>query len=178
MTQVRSSNCTLDVDVDFYWHVTASSAEVDQIEQAVDALWDAIRRPGQRRWSPYASAHVRSEFRDRLVVAASGGLRPHDEVKPVGNEQAALFEIRWVDIDVIDLDERMEPVEYRTVGARLYHSEPLVLSVAAVGLHAHEKVIVDGDDRETHRLQDLEIAVAEVLYFQGIGSRWGIPRRG
>jgi hypothetical protein len=113
-----------------------------------------------------------------LRVAASGGLTPTEEVKPVGNDKASLFEIRWVDIDVIDLNERMEVAAHRKVGARLYHTEPLTLSVAAVGLHAHEKAIVDGDKRETHRLQDLEIAEAEGRYFQGVGTLWGIPQRG
>lgn len=180
MPPERPSNCSAGVPVDFYWCECFGPDEDEHIEAAVNALWQAIRRRGERGWDPRAAALVRSEFRDRLREAARGELKPVDHVKEVGPGHPVLFEIRWQDIPVMELGT---PRRFHDIQVRLIHAEPEVLGLAFVGLHAHEKIIIkDRGDREanekaTHRAQDAEIAKAAAIHGSGVGSLWGQVRR-
>lgn len=156
--------------MDFYWHDCPDPQR--HIEAAVDALWAAMQGPA-RRWNPWTERMVKAEFRDRLNVAAAGCLKPVDEVREIG-EGRVLFEIRWLEIPVTDVDEG-GTVRHSTTQARLLHAEPVELSVCAVGLHAHEKTVFP-DAGLTRAAQEAEIAVALTRYHQGIGHLWGITR--
>ncbi|MDR1188373.1 MAG: hypothetical protein LBK95_13115 [Bifidobacteriaceae bacterium] len=62
MPQSRpNSYCTSGLPVDFYWYGCATSSLADNVQAAVDALVEAISRPG-REWSRYNTAMVRAEF--------------------------------------------------------------------------------------------------------------------
>jgi len=164
----RTSNCSLGVLVDFYWHACPRTA--DHMEAALSALWAALQRP-ERRWNPWTSSMIKAELRDRLRVAAQGGLKPVDEVKRIG-EGDVLFEIRWLDLAVTDVDGKGDLLHHAT-GLRLLHAEPLALSVCAVGLHAHEKPHSQ-DASVVREAQDREIDVALDRYHAGVGSLWNL----
>jgi hypothetical protein len=89
---------------------------------------------------------------------------PVDHVKHIETPLVAdMFEIRWSKVNIAELDaegrERGQSVE-----VRLLHAEPDALGVCAIGLHAHEKVIVPDDARATRAAQDAEIATAVGVY--------------
>jgi len=169
MPGTHTSNCSLGVAVDFYWH-TCTDPD-GHIDAAVEALVAAVSGP-TRRWNPWTMGTIRSEFRGVLLRAAAGDLRPVDEVKEVGDGRVRLFEIRWLEIGVTDEVER-GVMRHSNVGVRLIHAEPIELSVCAVALHAHEKLVYPGDDRRTHAAQDEEIDIALNLYREGEGNLWG-----
>lgn len=180
MPPQHPSNCSTGSSVDFYWHASSSPDQDDHIEAAVEALWQAIQRPGKRGWRPQTIAMARAEFRDRLRAAAEGKLKPVDEVKEVGDEHPVLFEIRWQTIEVVELGP---PRTFRPILVRLIHVEPIELGLAFVGLHAHEKLVITdrGDDEANRRAtkdeQDAEIDAALVVYGNGFSSMWGQVRR-
>jgi len=130
----------------------------------VDALMDAVGQAPNRQWNPYTETYARRDFRHRLMSASRGELTPVDHVKHMETPLVAdLFEIRWSKVNVAELDakgrERGRPVE-----ARLLHAEPDAMGGCAIGLHAHEKVIVRNDARATRAAQDAEIATAVSVY--------------
>lgn len=149
----------------------------------MDALFDAVGGP-DRRWSPYNSETTRSEFRGRLREAARGRLRPVDHVKCLDRGEAqCLFEVRWSGVTVQEVDRRPEAgknpdgslkVIHVDVEARLIHAEPTSLSLAALGLHAHEKVVFPRDRARTRAAQNAEIDIAIGLYRAGLPTRWGV----
>jgi len=57
---------------------------------------------------------------------------------------------------------------------RMIFAEPPELGDAALGLHAHEKIVVDGDEQDTKHLQDMEIDHAARLYEEGEERYWGV----
>ncbi|MFD6163693.1 hypothetical protein ACFWFR_00775 [Oerskovia sp. NPDC060287] len=157
--------------MDYYWH-DCSDPEL-HLDRATDAVFASLERPS-RRWSPHNKVYVRRSIRRRLELAAAGGLKPLAHVKPVGDGQADLFEIRWTDINVVEAGEDGE-LRFKVVGVRLYHAEPLAISVAAVALHAHEKDYYPDDPKRTHDAQDEQIAIAEGIFRDGWATRWGLP---
>lgn len=161
----RSSNCSSGLPVDLFWHGCPEECEQERhIDAMVDALIDAIGRAPNRQWNSYTETYARREFWHCLVSASRGDLKPLDHVKHIETPMVAdLFEIRWTKVNVAELDakgrERGRPVE-----ARLLHAEPDAMGVCAIGLHAHEKVIVRNDARVTRAAQDAEIATAVSVY--------------
>ena len=133
----------LDLPADFYWYGGGNGTAQEHISLAVKALMAAIKKPRNRRWNPYQEAMIRASFRKRLEKAAQGKLRPPEELKSLRGG-VALFEIRWRDIDVREVNSSGID-SYAQVEVRLIHAQPFdQLGLCILGLHAHEKVIVEG----------------------------------
>lgn len=168
----RESNCSKGLPVDFYWY--GCDDPDGHLAAANAALMVAIDGP-TRRWNPYNSAMVRAEFRGRLRLAAEGRLVPVEQVKPIdqiaGAQAADLYEIRWRDLAITEQEGGV--VRYLNIEVRLLHAEPVRLGVAAVGLHAHEKLVFPGDAARTKMAQDDEIREALRRYNEGFASAWG-----
>ena len=171
-----SSNACLDLPVDFYWYGGGNGTAQEHISLAVKALMAAIKKPRNRRWNPYQEAMIRASFRKRLEKAAQGKLRPPEELKSLRGG-VALFEIRWRDIDVREVNSSGID-SYAQVEVRLIHAQPFdQLGLCILGLHAHEKVIVNGDPVATKAAQDAEIDKAEHFLTSGYPTHWGVERR-
>ena len=134
----------------------------------------AIKAPASRRWNLYLEKMNRACFKKRLEKAAQGKLYPPEELKSLrGND--VLFEIRWSqgEISVNEVNRVGIPVE-----VRLIHAQPFdQLGLCILGLHAHEKVIIEGDSVATKAAQDAEIDTAEHLLIAGYPTHWGVERR-
>lgn len=127
----------------------------------------------ERRWNPYAWAMANSEFKKRLELACQGILIPVEEVKPIERGRAErLFEIKWT----VPVQDELKDGGYRfhDVQVRASHSEPVELPFGFVGLHVHEKFVVDGDDTATNELQNSAIDVAIARFIDGVPTRWGV----
>ena len=120
----------------------------------------AIKAPANRRWNLYLEKMNRACFKKRLEKAAQGELYPPEELKSLrGND--VLFEIRWSqgEISVNEVNRVGIPVE-----VRLIHAQPSdQLGRCILGLHAHEKVIVNGDPVATKTLRLTKLSVASPL---------------
>ena len=130
------SNACLDLPADFYWYGGGNGTAQEHISLAVEALMGAISAPANRRLHPYQEKLNRALFRKRLEKAAQGKLRPPRELKSLRGG-ATLFEIRWRDIRVHEVNRLGIGVE-----VRLIHAQPEQLDRCILGLHAHEKVII------------------------------------
>lgn len=171
----RSYAC-LDLPADFYWHDGGNGTAQEHISLAVNALMAAIKEPRNRRWNPYQEAMIRASFRKRLENAAEGKLRPPGELKSLRGG-ATLFEIRWRDINVREVNP-LGHESYAQVEVRLIHAQPFEkLGRCILGLHAHEKVIIEGDPLATKAAQDAEINIAEHLLISGYRTCWGVEPR-
>ena len=168
------SNACLDLPADFYWYGGGNGTAQEHISLAVNALMAAIKEPTNRRWNPYQEAMIRASFRKRLEKAAQGELYPPEELKSLrGND--VLFEIRWSqgEISVNEVNRVGIPVE-----VRLIHAQPSdQLGRCILGLHAHEKVIIEGNPTATKAAQDAEIDKAECRLTSGYSTNWGVERR-
>ena len=167
------SNACLGLPTDFYWYGGGNGTAQQHISLAVNALMAAIKKPANRRWNPYLDQINRAHFKKRLERAAKGKLYPPEELKSLrGND--VLFEIRWSqgEISVNEVNRVGIPVE-----VRLIHAQPEKLGLCILGLHAHEKVIVEGDPAATKAAQDAEIGIAESLLNSGYSTCWGVERR-
>nr|WP_296534085.1 hypothetical protein [uncultured Actinomyces sp.] len=170
------SNACLDLPVDFYWYGGGNGTTQEHISLAVNALMAAIKAPMNRRWNPYQETMIRVTFRKRLEKAAQGKLRPPGELKSLRGG-ATLFEIRWRDINVREVNP-LGNDSYAQVDVRLIHAQPYdQLGLCILGLHAHEKVIIEGDRVATNARQDAEIAIAESLLNSGYSTCWGVEQR-
>jgi hypothetical protein len=170
------SNACLDLPVDFYWYGGGNGTGQAHITLAVEALMGAIKAPANRRWNPYLDQINRAHFKKRLQRAAKGKLYPPEELKSLRGG-VALFEIRWRDIDVREVNSSGID-SYAQVEVRLIHAQPFdQLGLCILGLHAHEKVIVEGDPAATKAAQDAEIGIAESLLNSGYSTCWGVERR-
>ena len=168
------SICSSGTPVTFFWRNGVQHLHLDC---ALEALVTAIQKVN-RVPNPSLDALNRAAFRRRLKDATRGRLRIDDEVRSIDRPRARIFEIRWQSIAV---DER-DPVSWMITPrgnalVRLYYVEP-VKAAWVVGLHAHEKVLVEGDEQETRRLQDLEIDVAAELAAAERDTTWGVPEIG
>ena len=170
------SNACLDLPVDFYWYGGGNGTAQEHISLAVNALMAAIKVPTNRRWNPYQETMIRATFRKRLEKAAQGKLRPPGELKSLRGG-ATLFEIRWRDINVREVDP-LGNESYAQVEIRLIHAQPYdQLGLCILGLHAHEKTIIKGDRVATKARQDAEIDFAESRLISGYSTCWGVERR-
>ena len=170
------SNACLDLPADFYWYGGGSGTAQEHINLAVAALMAALKEPMNRRWNPYQETMIRANFRKRLEKAAQGKLRPPGELKSLRGD-VILFEIRWRDIDVREVNPSGID-SYAQVEVRLIHAQPYdQLGLCILGLHAHEKVIIEGDPAATKAAQDAEIDIAEHLLISGYPTHWGVERR-
>ena len=170
------SNACLGLPADFYWYGGGIGTAQEHISLAVNALMAAIKKPANRRWNPYQETMIRANFRKRLENAAEGKLRPPGELKSLRGG-ATLFEIRWRDINVREVNP-LGNESYVQVEIRLIHAQPYdQLGLCILGLHAHEKVIVEGDPAATKAAQDAEIGIAESLLNSGYSTHWGVERR-
>ena len=170
------SNACLDLPADFYWYGGGNGTAQEHISLAVNALMAAIKEPRNRRWNPYQEAMIRASFKKRLEKAAQGKLRPPEELKSLRGG-AALFEIRWRDIDVHEVNSSGID-SFAQAEVRLIHAQPFdQLGLCILGLHAHEKVIVNGDPVATKAAQDAEIDIAECRLTSGYSTHWGVERR-
>lgn len=170
------SNACLRLSVDFYWHGGGDGTQEQHIALAVEALMAALKKRPHRLWSPLNERYTRTEFRKRLEKAARGDLQPPGEIKSL-RAGDILFEIRWTGINV---HERQPTGSERhtTAEVRLIHAQPYdELGLCVLGLHAHEKEIIDGDAQATKRLQDDQIDLAEQLFSSGRSTCWGVQRR-
>lgn len=170
------SNACLDLPVDFYWYGGGNGTAQEHISLAVNALMAAIKAPMNRRWNPYQETMIRATFRKRLEKAAQGKLRPPGELKSLRGG-ATLFEIRWRDINVREVNP-LGNESYAQVEIRLIHAQPYdQLGLCILGLHAHEKVVIEGNPAATKARQDAEIDTAEQLLISGYRTCWGVERR-
>lgn len=158
---VRHSTCSGGLPVDVYWHGCIAEPELERhVDAIVEQLMDVIKADPRRRWNPYNEVITRREFRARILAAARGELKPLDHVKSIEHPLASeLFEIRWSDLRVTE-EIAAGKVQFRSIEVRLLHAEPATCAAAAIGLHAHEKVVIAGDRRATRRAQDDEIVRA------------------
>ncbi|RFA15335.1 hypothetical protein B7R21_04790 [Subtercola boreus] len=164
------SRCSLGQHVRFRWYGYPPAEVGDDIETAVDVLFESIDG-GSRVWNLYNERMVRSEFRARILSAQRGELSPIDEIKSVDvRNPPPLYEIRWQGITVTSLLEAGKK-RFDQVLVRQYHSEPVAAPGYFIGHHAHEKVVSGGTVSER---QDAEIAVAKRFYDAGSASGWGI----
>lgn len=164
-SQVRLSNCSSQLPVDLYWHARPDEGSLSRhVDLVTDELMDVVKAPAERRWNPYTETMVRREFRHRLMAATRGELVPVDHVKTIEHPLAAeMFEIRWQHVQITE-QEADGRVRHRAAKVRLLHAEPDALGVVAIGLHAHEKLVVPDDARATRRAQDAEIEIAIGTY--------------
>mgnify|MGYP001691220251 FL=1 len=170
------SNACLDLPADFYWYGGGNGTAQQHISLAVNALMAAIKAPMNRRWNPYQETMIRATFRKRLEKAAQGKLRPPGELKSLRGD-VVLFEIRWRDIDVREVNPSGID-SYAQVEVRLIHAQPSdQLGRCILGLHAHEKVIIEGNPTATKAAQDAEIDIAECRLTSGYSTNWGVERR-
>lgn len=170
------SNACRGLEVDFYWYHGGGGTAADHIALAVDALMAAIKAPSCRLWNPYNERLTRAMFRKRLEKAAQGRLRPPYELKSLRGGDT-LFEIRWNDVNI---HERPTggPERHTSVEVRLIHAQPYDdLGLCILGLHAHEKVIVEDDEEATKALQDDQIDIAAQRFLSGRNDCWGVTRR-
>jgi len=167
------SNACRGRRVDFYWYGGGNGTAQEHITLAVEALMGAIKAPENRRWNPYQEALIRAKFKKRLEKAAEGKLYPPEELKSLRGEDV-LFEIRWSqgEISVNEVNRVGIPVE-----VRLIHAQPERLNRCILGLHAHEKVIIEGDPAATKAAQDAEIDIAERRFISGYRTHWGVEQR-
>jgi hypothetical protein len=170
MTVVPVSRCSQHSPLRYVWAARAPGQT--DIAAAVEALMSAIRG-NNRRWNMYTEAAARSEFRKRLERAERGDLKPVDHVKKLGRgSRADLFEIRWQDITVHEVATDGK-VSYPKIKARLQHAEPAGEPTLLIGVHAHEKVVVKGDNAMTKSLQNQEIATGVKAFFEQDPADWG-----
>lgn len=166
------SNACLDLPADFYWYGGGNGTAQEHISLAVNALMAAIKEPANRRWNPYLETFNRALFRKRLEKAARGKLYPPEELKSLRGDDV-LFEIRWRDIQVNEANRLGIHVEVRLIHAQPYDQ----LGRCILGLHAHEKVIIEGDPAATKAAQDAEIDIAERRFISGYRTCWGVEQR-
>ena len=168
------SNACRGRRVDFYWYGGGNGTAQEHITLAVEALMGAIKAPENRRWNLYLEKMNRACFKKRLENAAQGKLYPPEELKSLrGND--VIFEIRWSqgEISVNEVNRVGIPVE-----VRLIHAQPSdQLGLCILGLHAHEKVIIEGNPAATKAAQDAEIDIAECRLTSGYSTNWGVERR-
>lgn len=164
----------MELPADIYWYACDAATEEEHIDAIVDALFEAVRKPDVRLWSPFNVPLIKATFRKRLEQAAQGALRPPGELKPLGDGRPALYEIRWSNIAV-----RERPAEdpvHREIEVRLIHGEPDTLGVCIYGLHVHEKWL-GGSETEKKAAQDEEIDIARARYLDLEARAWPITRR-
>lgn len=163
--------------VDFYWRYEPSQDEEDHINAAVEALVKAADGDDRRVSSnPFLLADAKGAFRSRLKDLTRGGLEPIEEVRALRRPRRALFEVRWQNVHCRTKTDG-GTYTHADILLRMIFAEPPELGDAALGLRAHEKIVIEGDKQETKRLQDVEIDRAARLYEEGEERYWGVRLR-
>lgn len=145
----HGSNCSKGLKVDVYWRECAAVTEAEHVEEMTQELMRILKRPAQRRWSPFTEPLVRAKIRERRDAASNGILVPTDEVKvlrggrEVPGTEERIYEIRWTDLMVAEDRSDTGVVTSHTTGLRLFYSEPSALGYCMLGLVGHEKVAGD-----------------------------------
>jgi hypothetical protein len=156
-----------------YMYVRAAGPGASShIEATVDALMKTLKGDG-RQWNQWNEPMVRAEFRDYLERAEHGKLKPVVEVDAlVSGEEAWLYEIRWIDIDVRRV--KAGQTEYYGAEVRALHSEPPKQPGHLIGVHVHEKLWWDDDDQRTRDVQNAEIETAVKALKAFAPDNWGL----
>ena len=163
--------------VDFYWRYEPSQDEEDHIKAAVEALVKAADGDDRRISSnPFLLANAKGAFISRLKDLTRGWLEPIEEVRALKRPRRSLFEVRWQNVHCRTKTDD-GTYTHTDILLRMIFAEPPELGDAALGLHAHEKIVVEWDEQETRRLQDMEIDRAERLYEEGDECHWGVGLR-
>lgn len=161
--------CSQGGPVSYYWRFCVDGRH---IEQTASHVVEILRKAGYVL-KGYAAEMCEAEIEDRLELAECGGLKPVEHVKRIQRSpEVDMFEIRWNHIMVMEQD--LVSGGYRDAEAliRLYYfeqGEPWV-----VGLHLHEKMIIDGDEAETARLQNIQIDQARKCFEECQDTGWGV----
>ena len=160
--------------VAFYWRNEPSLDKDTHINAAVEALVKAADGDDRRVSSnPYLLADAKGAFTSRLKRLTRGGLKPIEEVRALRRPRSPLFEVRWQNVrGRTKTDDGT--YAHADILLRMIFAEPPELGDAALGLHAHEKIVVEGDEQDTRHLQDMEIDHAERLYEEGEERYWGV----
>lgn len=168
----RPSRCSAGKTLDFAFYPDAPAPTTAAIQAATEAFTRVMQRPGLL-WSPYSWPLERRRFTRLLEQACIGALVPVDHVKDIDRgAHEYLFEIRWT-IGVLEQGEDGSRRQ-SSVQVRLYHAEPANAIDIFVGLHLHEKRIVEGDPDATTTLQNHHIDIAIAKFHRGRSTRWGI----
>lgn len=134
---------------------------------------EELGRPPRREWTTiYLKADAKAGFKARLKAAEAGTLTFPGMWKPITTDPE-LYEIRWSDVAVQERDPVTGILTLENVEVRLYYSEHHFDSWF-LGLHGHEKVIVEGNHDETTRLQNAEIEKASSFYDENVTDSWGV----
>lgn len=140
------------IGADFRWQMCVSGHDIDE---AVDALFNAIEGDGARIWNRYNTIQTRTTFRKMLLRAERGELKPPGQIKDIPRAaQVGLCEIRWVGLSVLEL--RGDAKRGAQIEVRLYWAVPPGGDRIILGLHCHEKRTY-GSKREVRQWQDAEI---------------------
>lgn len=168
----RRSDCSSGLPVNFYWHTCRR--DDGHIAAAVEELMAAVLRRAGRVRNRYWESDARAGFRRKLEKARRGELDPIDEVDNIDlSPDGTMFEIRWTGFKVVETNGRGRERQVEAE-VRLLHVEPHDIPFAAIGLHAHEKIIDPRGKRWTRLGQDAEIRTALAVYRDGFASRWGL----
>ena len=163
--------------VAFYWRYEPSQDEEDHIKAAVEALIKAADGDDRRVSSnPFLLADAKGAFISRLKRLTRGGLEPIEEVRALRRPRSPLFEVRWQNVRGRTKTDG-GTYTHTDILLRMIFAEPPELGDAALGLHAHEKIVVEGDEQETRCLQDVEIDHAACLYEEGDECHWDVGLR-
>lgn len=167
----KVSVCSRGSRVQYYWRDCTG----DHVGETVDKLMSIINE--NYALNDYQRANCQVAFEDRLNVARRGRLTPGDHVKTIQQDPTIdMFEIRWADLAVTPQD----PVtglygKEVTLQMRLYYVE--VGEPWVVGLHCHEKKILESDEA-TRSEQDDHIRKA-ASYHEACADRfWGVADLG
>ena len=165
MTKIDSVCCSGD-SVSYYWR---NGAPGRHVEQTVLDSKQALTCSGVEL-NPIQEADFEAQIEDRLTLAQDGSLIPVDHVKTIQrNPSIEMFEIRWTDISVNRRDRVSGLISQGIAHVRLYYIEEGFAWI--VGVHVHEKVIIEGDEEATIELQNVEIDEA-IHFVQDHRSEW------
>lgn len=163
------SVCCSGASVSYFWR---GSARGRHVEQTVFSAKQALKDSGAEL-NPIQEADFEAQIEDRLSLAQDGELIPVDHVKTIRRKPAIeMFEIRWTDVSVNRRDRVSGLVAQEIAHVRLYYIEEGFNWV--VGVHIHEKVIIEEDEQATLDLQDVEIDEAIHFVEDHRDGWWGV----
>ncbi|MCD4549704.1 hypothetical protein [Schaalia sp. lx-260] len=161
------------MSVAFYWVNEPSAYCEDHRNAALKALLQAADGEDNRLANPYQRAFARAAFMARLEELSHGLLKPYEEVKALSRPTCPLFEVRWQHIRV-RVRKDSGQFTHAEIPIRMIFAEPVELSNAALGLHAHEKLVFENDEAQTRSRQNAEIDHAAAIYEGGKTNWWGL----
>jgi hypothetical protein len=166
----RASRCSGGSPVEFIW-AGPGAAPSDPIEKVL-AHFESLMKRDDLYWEPRHWAITKSELKNLLKRASQGRLKPVVHIKDIDRGAGEfVFEIIY-DFNIVRVSADGTRA-HKKARVRLYISEPPNYPGQIVGLHLHEKVVAN-DNRETNRLQNIEIDKAIQKYKDGRPNNWGI----